>query len=47
MYDTKYETNEEIKYKLTNYIYAYIKVYYNYHSVDYLIIFSLTLMYKG
>ena len=47
MYDMKYETNERNKNKPTNYIYAYINVYYNYCTVNYLIFFSLTLMYKG
>ena len=38
MYDTKYETKERNKKKPTNFIYNYINVYYNYHSIDYLII---------
>ena len=42
MYDTKYEAKErnKNKNKLTNFIYDYINVYYNYCSIDYLIIFS-------
>ena len=43
MYDTKYETNERNKNKLTNTIYTYINVYYNYGSVDYLIIFLINI----
>ena len=40
MYDMKYETKDrnKNKNKPTNYIYNYDIVYYNYHSIDYLII---------
>ena len=40
-YNMKFETNERNinKNKPTNYIYTYINVYYNYHTVNYLIIF--------
>ena len=50
MYDEKYKTKErnKNKNKPTNYFYDYINVYYNYHSIDYLIIFfSLLLTYKA
>ena len=43
MYNMKYETNERNKNKLTNYIYAYINVYYNYCTVNYLIIFLINI----
>ena len=43
MYNMKYETNERNKNKPTNYIYAYINVYYNYHTVNYLIIFLINI----
>ena len=45
MYDTKYETNErnKSKNKLTIYIYNYINIFYDYHPIDYLIIFLINI----